>query len=125
MEPWHIVTKDDLPKEMVPKRYWVNPKLLDNAKKEVERLQTYFLEKSYSSRCSPMVVAPKATIPFIRICGDYRKINEYIKFFQAFIPNVQIELQKISKFKYFCDVDLANAFHQIPIDEFSSELLSI
>ena len=125
MKPWHIETKENLPLEMVPKRYWVNPKLLDNAKTEVERLSSYFLEKSYSSRCSPMVVAPKATSPFIRICGDYRKVNEHIKFFQAYIPNVQIELQKISKFKVFIDVDLANAFHQIPIDEESSELLSI
>ena len=125
MKPWHIETKENLPAEMVPKRYWINPNLLDNAKTEVERLSSYFLEKSYSSRCSPMVVAPKATTPFIRICGDYRKVNEYIKFFQAYIPNVQIELQKISKFKFFIDVDLANAFHQIPIDEESSELLSI
>jgi len=125
MKPWHIETKPDLPERIHPRTYYVNNKLYENAKQEVERLKTYFLELSFSSRCSPMVVAPKATHPFIRICGDYRKINEYIKFFQAYIPNVQIELQKISKFKMFIDVDLANAFHQIPIDEESSELLSI
>jgi len=88
MKPWHIETKPDLPERIHPRTYYVNNKLYENAKQEVERLKTYFLELSFSSRCSPMVVAPKATHPFIRICGDYRKINEYIKFFQAYITNV-------------------------------------
>ena len=38
---------------------------------------------------------------------------------------MQEELAKIRQFKYFCDFDLTNAFHQFKLDDATSELLSI
>ena len=41
------------------------------------------------------------------------------------IPNVRQSLEKIQHFSLFSDIDLTNSFHQIPIDEFTSNLLSV
>ena len=50
----------------------INPKLCDHAKKEFDRLKQYIYVDSDSLWASPLVIAPKATTPFIRFCGDYR-----------------------------------------------------
>jgi len=125
MEPISPRVKSDLPTSLPRRTYFINPKKLANVKKELDRLDGYFLEKSDSPYSSPMVVAPKATDPFIRICGDFRVINKYIELSRAYIPNVLIELQKISKYSYFADIDMCNAFHQIPISKMFSDLLSM
>ena len=56
------------------------------AKKEHSRLRDYFYVDSDSSYASPLVIAPKAKAPFIRFCGDHRKINEHINRPQIPIP---------------------------------------
>ena len=81
--------------------------------------------KNNSPICSPLVIAPKATAPFIRFCGDYRKVNEYITIPQDPIPVVIHELTKAAKFKVFIDLDMANSFHQIPLSEEFSNILSV
>ena len=63
-------------------------KLYDNAKKEFQRLMIYMYEPSDSPIASCLVIAPKATAPFIRFCGDYVEINKYIVIGQYPIPNV-------------------------------------
>ena len=52
---------------------------MENAKAEFTRLKNYIYADSNSPIASPLVIAPKATTPFIRLCGNYRKINKYIK----------------------------------------------
>jgi Reverse transcriptase (RNA-dependent DNA polymerase) len=71
------------------------------------------------------VIAPKATAPYIRFCGDYRIINDFIDIPQQPIPIVKHELVKAAGFKYFVDLDMANSFHQIPLSEEFSNLLSV
>jgi hypothetical protein len=115
----------DMPKHMKPPARPVNPRIYEPAKKEFERMLTYFYVKSNSPVASPLVVAPKATKPFIRICGDYREVNKYLKMPQHTIPNVKHELEKCRRFKYYIDLDATNAFHQIKLSEETSELLSV
>ena len=43
----------------------------------------------------------------------------------AFMPDVREQLNRLSKFKYYVELDLTNSFHQFPLDEKSSELLSL
>jgi RNase H-like domain found in reverse transcriptase len=74
---------------------------------------------------SPLVVAPKATAPLIRLCGDYRPVNPYVRIRQEPIPHVQQSIAKAAGWKDFVDLDMTNSFHQIPIDHPSSELLSV
>jgi hypothetical protein len=125
VEPVRLETIGSLPYRLSPKARPVREKLFVHAKKEFERLSKYFYEDSKSPIASPLVIAPKATAPFIRFCGDYREVNKFIKIPQQPIPIVQHELIKAAKFKVFIDLDMANSFHQIPLSPEFSDLLSV
>ena len=125
VEPLKLVFANTLPKIMRPKARSVNPSMLVNAKKEFDRLCQYFYEPSTSPIASCLVIAPKATSPFIRLCGDYVQINKHISIPHYPIPNVQQALYKALGFMYFIDLDWANAFHQILLDEATARNLSI
>ena len=71
------------------------------------------------------MVAPKATFPFIRICGDYVWVNKWIKVGQYYIPLVMKEMEKAAGAKYYLDIDLTNAFHQLRLSKATSEKLSV
>ena len=123
--PLHFTTRGELPTVMKPPLRPVKPALLTTAKAELERLKQYFYVESDSPIASPLVIVPKATQPFIRFCGDYRKINEYIDVPQQPIPVPKYELEKAAKYKYFVDLDMANSFHQLPLTDAFSKLLSV
>lgn len=110
---------------MKPSPRRVPAAIYDVTKKEFQRLLTYFYEPSNSSITSPIVIAPKATSPFVRICGDYRLINDLLKIFNFPIPDVIKEMHKASRCKVFIDLDMRNAFHNLPLHPFTSELLSV
>ena len=94
----------------------VNPRLYEHAKKEFERLTGYMYRHSTSPWASPLVIAPKATKPFIRFCGDYRWLNAYVLKTQAYIPRVQYEVEKAMGFKIFLDIDMTKFFSPVPSD---------
>jgi hypothetical protein len=125
IEPLKLEFSENMPTRMKPARREIPVKCAEAAKKEFERMSTYFYQPSTSPITSPLVVAPKATAPFIRICGDYRKINEYVKASNYPIPNVIHELHKVSKFKIFSDLDVANAFHEIRLHPDTGRRLSV
>ncbi len=101
VDPIDLTFKGEIPK-MKPAARPVNPRLFENAKKEFDRLVTYLYVPSNSDVASPLVIAPKATKPFIRFCGDYTKINKYIMTGHYPIPNVVHEIQKLIRFKVLC-----------------------
>ena len=105
--------KDDLPTRMKPAARSIKTALWTAAEKEVNRFKTYLWAESRSPIASPIVIAPKATAPFIRICGDYVVINKHIENGHYPIPNVQHELRKIINFSVYIDVDMSNSFHQM------------
>jgi hypothetical protein len=117
--------KEGLPDRIKPKARPINPKLFANAKKEFDRLRSYFYKESTSPISSCLVIAPKATSPFIRFCGDYVGVNKFIKVGHFPIPNVNLSLEKIIKFTIMLDFDLANSFHQFRLAKFTREFLSI
>ena len=127
--PLVFSVKPGLPERMMTRARPIRPELFETAKKEFDRLATYFYEidptKCTSPIASPLVIAPKATYPYIRYCGDYRRINDYIEIPQQPIPIVQHELVKASKFRVFVDLDATNSFHQFPLSEEASNLLSV
>ena len=126
MEPIEFNWKEGMPERMMPRPRPVNPKLLENAKKEMERMLTYFYIPSTSPVASCLVIAPKATPPYIRFCGDYATlVNRYIETGHYPIPRVFHSLEKISRYKKFFDLDLTNSFHQFPLAERTRRLLSI
>ena len=125
MVPYHLDVKPGLPDYLRARARPVREALFQDAKTEFDRMRTYFYEPSTSSIACPLVIAPKATAPFIRLCGDYRPINPFISIPQEPIPHVQQSLSKAAGWKIFVDLDMTNSFHQIPIDDFSSNLLSV
>lgn len=118
--------KDTLPERLKFKARPVNPKLYAAVEKEVQRLiATGYFKPSRSPIACCMVVAPKATAPFFRICVDYRPVNTHVKIGHFPIPFVQHSLEKIAKFKVFLDLDWVNAFHQVRLGPITSERLSV
>ena len=124
-EPLELTFLPTLPAARKPKARPVNPALMEAAKKEFNRLLTYFYRPSTSPIASCLVIAPKATSPFIRFCGDYVEVNKYIVRYQAYIPNVQHSLQKAAGFELYLDIDLANSFHQIKLGDHTSSVLAV
>jgi hypothetical protein len=125
IEPLDVQFKDTLPDRMKPRARPINPRLWEVAEKEFMRLKTYFYEESRSPIASCLVVAPKATKPFIRFCGDYVEINKHIEIGHYNIPNVKHELDKVVDYSIYGDIDMTNAFHQITLTKKSSKILSI
>jgi hypothetical protein len=114
-----------IPEKMKPKARPINPKLYQHAKAEFDRLSKYFYVPSSSPIASCLVIAPKATPPFIRFCGDYVAVNKYLATGHYPIPHVQHSLEKIMKFSVFVDLDMTNSYHQFRLDEEASERLSV
>ena len=123
--PVELEFLDTFPKVLrAPPRHF-NPKLQAKAFEEFKRLRQYFYEPSTSPVASPMVLAPKATEPFVRFCIDLREINKYVIIPQDFFKNVRHELEKAIKYTIFFDLDAANAFHQILIGAITRARLSV
>ena len=125
IEPLQIQFSPDLPDRLKPKARPINPRLWECAEKEFKRLCGYFYEESRSPHASCLVLAPKATKPFIRFCGDYGIINKYIPTGHYYIPHIRYELDRIMGYSVYIDIDLTNAFHQIRLHPDTAAKLSV
>ena len=125
VEPLELKFADDMPPLIKPAARHVNPRLQQPAKAEFNKLNVHFYRPSKSRVASCLVIAPKKTKPFIRFCGDYVKINQWIPKHFGYIPRVPEELTKIKGFSIFIDLDMSEAFHQIKIGPKTSEMLSV
>jgi hypothetical protein len=125
IDPIVIEVTDALPPFKKPRARPINPKMMTRAHDEFKRLLGYFYAPSTSPWASCLVIAPKKTDPFVRLCGDYREMNKYICARHTPIPNVGNEILRISSFQIFADLDMKNSFHQLPLSEASRRLLSI
>lgn len=123
--PLELNWKSGMPEFMKPKARPISPLTFATVKKEYGRLGGYFYEPSDSPIASCLVVAPKATPPFLRLCGDYTQVNKYVERGHYPIPIVKHELAKIIEFPFYLDLDLTNAFHQIRLGPDTSRKLSI
>jgi len=123
--PLKLNFREGMPQSMKPRARPINPKLYEHANKEFNRLLKYFYVPCNSPIASCLVIAPKATAPFIRFCGDYVLVNKWIITGHYPIPDVGKHLAKISSYKVFVDLDWTNSFHQFVLDTETSEKLSI
>ena len=122
--PLELVWKSDPPR-MKPQPRPINPKLFEQCKKEIERLKKYHLLPSTSDVASCLVVAPKATPPYIRFCTDLTRVNKFIEIGHYPIPDIPRSLEKIITFRYFVDLDMTNSFHQFLLAKKTRERLSV
>ena len=78
-----------------------------------------------SAWASPVVVVPKAQ-GGVRICGDYKGVNEMIENDGYKLPNLQDMFVKIAQNgqpRVYSVLDLQGAFNQLYLDEESAQLL--
>ncbi|RPH76356.1 MAG: hypothetical protein EHM77_09295, partial [Planctomycetaceae bacterium] len=95
-----------------------------------ELVEKNILIKSDSNFLSPcFFVTKKATGTKTasrgRLCYDYRKINEKIKSLNFPLTHQSNFFETCSNFKYFCVVDISNAFLSIKLTESAQKLLAI
>lgn len=79
-----------------------------------EMLNKKIIQKSLSPYNSPIVVAPKKDGQ-IRLCIDYRKLNENSIRPSFYIPDTQEILEKVAGNRFFTTLDLVKGYHQIPM----------
>lgn len=78
---------------------------------------------------SPMLCVPKkdenGRPTAVRLCFDGRNINRFLTGVAEYpIPNIRSELQDFAGCKFFGQVDLSDAYTQIPLDEASRPVTS-
>ena len=97
--------------------------------KEYDRLikADILYEIDHSEWVSPVVHVPKSD-QSIRVCGDYKAVNELIETDGYKLPSVQDLFTKLANEgqpKVFSVLDLSGAFNQLLLDEESAKLLVI
>ena len=91
----------------------------------VENVHTDILYPVSSSNwASPVVHVPKSD-GSIRVCGDYKAINDRIEDDVYKLPKTCLQSQGGAVPDTFSVIDLATAFNQLFMDEKSSDLLTI
>lgn len=125
IEPLELEWLENMPARMMPHTHPIPAHRRAAAEQEMKRMTQYMYVPSKSPIASGLVVADKATAPFVRICGNYVKVNKYVVTGHYPIPHVLRSLEKICGFKKFLDLDLVNAFHQVPLGPITSAKLSV
>jgi exodeoxyribonuclease III len=115
----------DMPDRLKPRHQPIPHQLQADTRKEFDRLCKYFFKPCHSPWASPLTVAPKATDPFIRLCINLQRINQYIKFGHPPIPDVKETLDQLQGFEFFCDIDAKNGYHQVPLADSTARKLSV
>ena len=104
--------------------------LVEKVEKEYDRLveSDILYPVSSSNWASPVVHVPKSD-GSLRVCGDYKGINERIQDDVYKLPNIQDMFALLSQNGVIPDtfsvIDLASAFNQLFLDEKSFQLLTI
>ena len=125
VDPIDIQTREDMPKQHKPEFRFVSFKNEDAFHKEINRLKESLYKPSISPIVHPVVVAPKATDPFLRVCGDYRWLNQFILKPHWPIPSVKEAMQILQKGNIYGEADITNSFHQLRLTPRAMELLSV
>ncbi len=102
--------------------YQIPVRLREGVKKEIESLlELGIIEPSSSSWSSPIVPVSKPD-GSVRICVDFRGLNDITPQQQWWIPTLDEILEKAGNARVMSKLDLAKGFHQIQMDEDSKQL---
>ncbi len=101
--------------------YQIPVRLREGVKKEIESLlELGIIEPSSSSWSSPIVPVSKPD-GSVRICVDFRGLNDITPQQQWWIPTLDEILEKAGNARVMSKLDLAKGFHQIQMDEDSKQ----
>jgi hypothetical protein len=79
-----------------------------------ELLKNKIIRKSTSPYASPIVLIPKPD-GTLRLCVDYRKLNNITVKEKFPLPLIEDQIDKLVNFKYFTLLDLFSRYYQIPM----------
>lgn len=110
-----IPTTDDIPVKIpyrrIPPNQWAEVRdYLSNA------LKVGVIRESCSPYAAPVVVVPKKDGK-LRICVDYRGLNAKTRKDAYPLPRIEEALDALNGAKYFCSLDLAHGYYQLPVAE--------
>ena len=106
-----VDTGNAVPIKQHPRRLPVSQQELVD--KELDKMEAQgIIEPSDSPWSSPLVIVTKKTGD-IRVCVDYRAINNVMRKSAIPLPRIQKCLDSLSGSKYFCTMDLAQGYYQV------------
>ncbi len=118
-----IDTGDSPPIRLSP--YSVPMGIRDEVKAELDGLlECGVIERSCSCWSSPLVPVKKGGGGGIRLCVDYRKLNEVTIKEPYYIPGLEEMLERVGSGSVLSKVDLAKGFHQVEVEERDREKTS-
>ena len=74
------------------------------------------IEKSSSEWASPLVLVRKPSGD-LRICVDYRRLNEVTAITSYPFPNITETINRLAGASYFTSIDMTSGYHQVEIAE--------
>ena len=114
-----VVLKSDTP--IYKKPYIMPYSLRQKVQEEVQNmLQAGIIEKSNSAYAAPIVIVQKKD-KSIRLCIDYRGLNEVTIFDPQPMPKLEDVFNKLGKAKFISKIDCTKGFWQIPLEESAKE----
>ena len=110
-----IHTTDDIPVRQPHRR--IAPHLYGEVKTHIkELLRKGIIRESKSEYASPIVVCRKKNGQ-VRMCADYRKLNQKVVGDSFPLPRIDESLESLAGAKYYSTVDLKSAYTQVEVDE--------
>ena len=94
--------------------------IVDIVKKELDKMERDGVITKVSEPwkwCAPLVVVRKPRGQGLRLCCDYRKLNEAVMHETFPLPSVDYLLVKLGGAKIFTKLDLNSVFWQLPLVE--------
>ena len=127
IDPVHIEFLETLPPSVFQKARPVPGHLLPKIKELIGKLtdQGYLQYSMYGNYASPTLYVLKSDGVSLRMCNDLRRINQYIKYSPVPQPHIHASLQMLHGFKLFAELDWSTAYHQIPLDDETSNRLAM
>lgn len=81
-----------------------------------ELLDNTIIQESQSAYANPILLIKKKTGDY-RLCVDYRHLNAITVLDHFPLPLTDDQRDKLEGNKYFCTLELASGFYQVPVDE--------
>lgn len=102
--------------------YRLPDKLREPVRLELESLlKAGIIEEGHSEWASPLVPVKKPNGQ-VRLCVDFRKINEVTPQSQWYLPGLDDILRSVGEAKFLSKLDLNKGFHQVLMDPDSKDL---
>mgnify|MGYP000628023706 CR=1 FL=1 len=115
-----IELTDESPIYQKPRRF--NSRISEQIEAQCRELELLdIIESSDSSWSSPVVPVIKKD-GSLRLCIDYRKLNEVTRADRHPLPNLTDAVYSLHGVKYFTSLDLVRGYYQLPLEEKSKEI---